>query len=155
MRYHFCWPHWHNWHWKIFKRKQSSFKQIRDKEFAKNVYEFLLQQDWYSADNSGNIALENKKSSTVLGVSFSVPEHNIYREVSQSGSFCNIGHKYVREDQIFKEPHEIPSNYNRGALPKPCKSLENIPRKNINRLIFAQLNNEFSVELVLFTTTYS
>ena len=47
-------------------------------EFAKNVYEFLLQQDWYSADNSGNIALGNEKSSTVLGVSTSIPEHNIH-----------------------------------------------------------------------------
>ena len=37
-------------------------------EFAKNVYEFLLQQDRYSADNRGNIALGHEKSSTILGV---------------------------------------------------------------------------------------
>ena len=36
----------------------------------------------------------------------------------------------------MKEPNEIPS----GALPGPHKALENIRRKNINRLIFAQLN---------------
>ena len=30
-------------------------------EFAKNVCEFLLPQDWYSADNSGNMALGIKK----------------------------------------------------------------------------------------------
>ena len=30
-------------------------------EFAKNVYEFLLQQDRYSADNRGNIALGQEK----------------------------------------------------------------------------------------------
>ena len=35
-------------------------------EFAKNVWEFLFQQDWYSADNSGNIALGSEESSTVL-----------------------------------------------------------------------------------------
>ena len=43
-------------------------------------------------------------------------------------------------DQIFKEPHEIPSNLNGGALPEPRKAVENIRRKNINRLFFAQLN---------------
>ena len=31
-------------------------------EFAKNIYEFLFQQDWYSADNSGIITLGNEKS---------------------------------------------------------------------------------------------
>ena len=40
----------------------------------------------------------------------------------------------------MKEPNEIPSNLDRGALPEPHKALENIRRKNINRLIFAQLN---------------
>ena len=44
------------------------------------------------------------------------------------------------EDQIFKEPHEIPSNLNGRALPGPRKALENIRRKNTNRLTFAQLN---------------
>ena len=37
-------------------------------EFAKNVWEFLLHQGRYSADNSGNIALGSEKSSTVSGV---------------------------------------------------------------------------------------
>ena len=76
----------------------------------------------------------------VLGVSNSIPEHNIHHEVSRSRSFRNSGHKCVREGQIFKEPHEIPSNLNREALPEPRKALENIHRKNINRLIFAKLN---------------
>ena len=40
----------------------------------------------------------------------------------------------------MKEPNEIPSNINRGALREPHKGLEKIRRKNINRLIFAQLN---------------
>ena len=40
----------------------------------------------------------------------------------------------------MKEPNEIPSNLNRGALPEPHKALENMHRKNINRLIFSQLN---------------
>ena len=40
----------------------------------------------------------------------------------------------------MKEPNEIPSNLDIGALPKPHKALENICRRNINRLIFAQLN---------------
>ena len=35
----------------------------------------------------------------------------------------------------MKEPNEIPSNLNRGALPEP-----HMHRKNINRLIFSQLN---------------
>ena len=60
--------------------------------------------------------------------------------VSQPDSFCNSGNKSVRGNQILKEPNEIPSNLNRGALPEPHKALENIRRKNINRLIFAQLN---------------
>ena len=109
-------------------------------EFAKNIYEFLLQQDWYSADNSGNVALGYEKSSAVLRVSNSIPEHNIDHEVSQSDSFRNYGHKSVREDQIFKEPHEIPSNLIRGALPEPCKALENIRRKSIN---INSLRNKF------------
>ena len=107
-------------------------------EFAKNVFEFLLQQDWYSADNSGNTALGSEKSSTVSGVSNSIPEHN--HEVSLSDSFRNSGRKSVQGDQIFKEPYEIPSNLNRGAHPEPHKALENIRRKNILRLILAQLN---------------
>ena len=94
----------------------------------------------YSADNSGNIALGNEKSSTVLRVSNSISEHNTHHEISKSGSFRNFGHKSVWEDQIFKEPHEILSNLNRGGLPEPRKALENICRKNINRLIFPQLN---------------
>ena len=94
----------------------------------------------YSADNSGNIALGNEKSSTVLRVSNSIPEHNTHHEISKSGSFRNFGDKSVWEDQIFKEPHEILSNFNRGGLPEPRKALENICRKNINRLIFPQLN---------------
>ena len=98
-------------------------------EFAKNHSEFLLQQDWYSADNSGNIALGSKKSSTVLGVSNSIPDHNIYHEVNQPDSFRNFGYKSVREDPIFKKAHEIPSNLNKEALPEPCKALENIRQK--------------------------
>ena len=77
-------------------------------EFSKNAYEFLLLQDWYSADNSGNIALRSRKSSTVLEVINSISEHNNHHEVSQSGSFDNSGYKSVREDPTFKEPHEIP-----------------------------------------------
>ena len=152
-RYHFCWPHWHHWHWKTFERKHerhlNESKVHSNKsgttEFAKNVYKFLLQQDWYSADNRGNIALGSEKSSTVLGVSNSIPQHNIHYEVSQSDSFRKSGHTSIREDQIFKEPHDIPLNLNRGALPEPRKALENIRRKNINRLIFAKLN-KFSAE---------
>ena len=64
--------------------------------------------------------------------------HN--HEVSKPDSFCNFGNKSVQGDQTFKEPNEISSNLNRGALLEPHKALENIPRKNINRLIFAQLN---------------
>ena len=40
----------------------------------------------------------------------------------------------------MKKPNEIPSNLKRGALPEPHQALENIRRRNINRLIFAQLN---------------
>ena len=52
----------------------------------------------------------------------------------------NSGHKSIPGDQIFKEPNEILSNLNTGALPEPHKALVNIRRKNINRLISAQLN---------------
>ena len=79
-----------------------------------------------------------QEAKRVSGVSTSIPGHS--HEVSQSDSFRNYGYKSVRGDQIFKEPHEIPSNRNRGALPEPHKALENICRKNINKLIFAQLN---------------
>ena len=69
------------------KEKQGSFKQTRYNEFAKNVCEFLLQQDWYSADNSGNITWGSKKISTVLEVSNSTSEHKIHHKISQSDSF--------------------------------------------------------------------
>ena len=62
-------------------------KCFRAIEFAKNVFEFLLQQDWYSADDSGNTALGSEKISTVSGVSKSIPEHS--HEVSQPDSFRN------------------------------------------------------------------
>ena len=52
-----------------------------------------------------NFALGTEKSSTVLGVSNPIPEHNIHDEVSQSDSFRNTCHKSVREDKNFKEPH--------------------------------------------------
>ena len=67
-------------------------------EFAKNVFEFLLQQDWYSADNSGNTALGSEKSSTVSGVSDSKPGP----EKSQSGYFRNSGQKSVRGIKFLK-----------------------------------------------------
>ena len=111
-------------------------------EFAKNVCEVFLQQDWYTADNSRDITLGSGKSLPVLGISNSIPEHDIHYEVIQSDSFRNSDHATVQEDQIFKQPHEIPSNLNRGALLKPLKDLQNIHRKNINRslVIFTQLN---------------
>ena len=121
-------------------KNEVHLNKFRTIEFAKNVCEFLLQQDWYSTDNSGNIDLENEKSSTVLGVSNSIPEHKIHHEISKSGSFRNFGHKSAREDQIFKRTTWILSNLNRGGLPEPRKALENRRRKNINRLIFPQLN---------------
>ena len=65
-------------------------------EFAKNVCKFLLQQDWYSADNSDNTVLVTKNSSTVSGVSNSIPEDS--HKVSQSDSFCNSSDKFVRRD---------------------------------------------------------
>ena len=52
----------------------------------------------------------------------------------------NSGHKSIQGDQIFKEPNEILSNLNTGALHEPHKALENIRLKNINRLIPAKLN---------------
>ena len=67
-----------------------------------------------------------------------MPEHS--HEVSQPDSFRNSGNKSVRGNQILKEPNEIPSNLNREALPEPHKALENIRRKYINRLIYAQLH---------------
>ena len=97
-----------------------------------------MQQDWYSANNSGNTALGSEKSSIVSGVSNPIPEHS--HVISQPDSFRNSGNKSVRGNQILKEPNEIPSNLNRRVLPEPHKALENIRRKNINRLIFAQLN---------------
>ena len=75
---------------------------------------------------------------TVSGVSNSIPEHS--HEVSQPDSFRNSGNKSLWGDQILRERNEIPSNFNSGALPEPHKALENIRRKNIKRLIFAQLN---------------
>ena len=84
------------------------------------------------------LPLSSEKSSNVLGLSNSIPEHS--HEVSQSDSFRNSGHKSVRGDQILKEPKEIPSNLNRGALFETHKALENIRRKNNNRLIFVQLS---------------
>ena len=52
------------------------------------------------------------------------------------------------EDSIFKEPHQISSNLNRGALLEPSKALEDLRHRNINRLVFGQfiinyLRNKF------------
>ena len=74
----------------------------------------------------------------IVWISNSIPEHS--HEVGQSYSFPNSDHKSVQGDQIFKEPYEIPSNLNRGTHPESHKALENMRRKNINRLIFAQFN---------------
>ena len=59
-------------------------------EFAKNVCKFFLPQDWYSADNSGNIALGSEKSSTVLGVRNSISEHNSHHEVINQILFVTL-----------------------------------------------------------------
>ena len=77
-------------------------------EFAKIFCKFLLQ-DLYRADNNGNIVSGSEKSSTVLGISNSIPGHNIYDKVSQSDSFPNSSHKFIRKFPIFKKTHEIPS----------------------------------------------
>ena len=90
--------------------------------------------------NSGNIALVSEKRSAVLGISNSIPEHKIHHEVDHSDSSRNSDHKFVQKDSMLKETHDILSNLNREVLPDPCKALENIRHKNINRLIFAQLN---------------
>ena len=125
-RYDFFWP-------QVHLNKSGTI-------FSKNFHKYLLQHDWYNADKSGNNGLRSEISSTVLGVSNSIPYHNIHHEVNQSDSFHNSGHKSVLEDSIFKKPRKIVSNLNRGALPKLRKALERKRRKNINRLIFAQLN---------------
>ena len=39
-------------------------------------------------------------------------------------SFRDSDHKSIRGNQIFKEPHEIPSSLNRGALPEPFAALK-------------------------------
>lgn len=51
--------------------------------------------------------------------------------MDQLDCFCNSDHKPVREDPIFKEPYEIPSNLNREVLPDPPKSFEDMCRKAI------------------------
>ena len=53
---------------KSFSKSKIHFKKPEAIEFAKNICEFLLMQDWYSADNSGNIFLRNEKGSPVFGV---------------------------------------------------------------------------------------
>ena len=88
-----------------------------------------------TTDNGGNTTLGSDKSLTVSGVSNLIPEHN--HEVSQSDSFRNSSDEPVLGDPIFKEPQEIPSNLNKGALPEPRKASKNIRSKNINRLMFS------------------
>ena len=66
---------------------------------------------------------------------------SIVMSINQPEHFCNPGNKSVREEQILKELNEILSNPNTGALPESHKALVvNIRCKNINRLVFAQLN---------------
>ena len=60
--------------------------------------------------------------------------------VHLSDSFHYPGHKSVGEDPIFEEPNDIPLNRNREILTDQLKALENLRHKNINRLMFAQLN---------------
>ena len=56
------------------------------------------------------MALGSKKSSTVVGVSDSIFEHNVHHVVSLSDFFRYAGQKSVREVPIFQEPREIPSS---------------------------------------------
>ena len=53
--------------------------------------------------------------------------------------FVTLAINLYERIKFLKNPNEIPSNLNRGALPEPLKALENIRRKNINRLIFVKL----------------
>ena len=56
------------------------------------------------------MALGSKKSSTVVGVSDSIFEHNVHHVVSLSDFFRYAGQKSVREVPILEEPREIPSS---------------------------------------------
>ena len=76
----------------------------------------------------GNVALGSEKSLIILGVRNSISEQNIHHKVSQS-LFHHSGHRPVRRDPIFEEPHGIPSNLNSKVLTDPRKSLENIGQK--------------------------
>ena len=53
--------------------------------------------------------------------------------------FVTLAINLYERIKFLRNPNEIPSNLNRGALPEPLKALENIRRKNINRLIFVKL----------------
>ena len=59
-------------------------------------------------------------------------------EVSQLDSSRN--HKSVAQDSFFEEAHRASSNLNREMLLDQRKSSENIHHKNINSLVFVQLN---------------
>ena len=104
-RYNFCWPQWHQWLWTTFNESKIHLSESGTIEFAKNICKFLLQQNWSSADHSGNTALGSEKRLTVSGASNSIPEHNIHHEVRQSNSFCNSGHKWYKwyNKMIFQE----------------------------------------------------
>ena len=99
-RHNFYWPHWHIDTERHLNESKVHLNKSGTIEFVKNVCEFLLQQDWYSANNSGNTALGSEKSSIVSGVNNPIPEHS--HVISQPDSFRNSGNKSVRGNQIWK-----------------------------------------------------
>ena len=119
-------------------------------EFAKTLWVFI-EAGLINADNSSNISLGNKKGSVPVGVSNSVSEQNIYLKVSQWDSYLRSDHKPAAEDRVFEKIHRALSNPEGKMLPDPHKALENIHHKNVNRLIFTQLNVK-SLRLILFIT---
>ena len=57
-------------------KRKLNLNKLGAVKFAKNVCEFLMQQDWYGANNSAN---RNRKDfDSVLEVSNSICEHNIH-----------------------------------------------------------------------------
>ena len=136
----------------------------------------MLQQDWCSTDNSGNIALGSEKSLTVSGVNNSITKHN--HNVSPLDSFRNSGNKSVWRDQIFKEQMKIHQilieelslnpiklwkiyvvkisigwslhNFNINSLQNKFESQQHIINKNIDVLLISETKIDSSCPSVQF-----
>ena len=131
----------------VFYQEQLRFinEELRNKDNLINslLHQLSKQTECITSLNnrfSNNAIDDNNNNNDNLNRKNNSHSNEYKITTATKDSFRNSGNKSIRGDQILKKPNEIPSSLKRGALPEPHQALENIRRRNINRLIFAQLN---------------